>query len=629
MYKLILAEDEEDVREGIIAQIDWEQYGFEVVEQAENGREAADAIDRLLPDVVVTDIQMPFMNGLQLAEWIRSRHPNTKIIILTGYDEFEYAQKAIKLQIDEYILKPFSSQELIDVLLKVRATIETEIAEKENVFVLSEHYRKSLPVLREQFLSTLVSRRLRSAEIAEKSTEYGIPLTGELFQSSVISIDYIRQDRSSGLQEGRPVSLRDTGDRNLQLYAVLNIAEEICQKHSFGKVFIHRDDVVLLSVSQSPEESDITASTFAILEEICQNVQRFLKLTVTAGAGTVCKAPSMLFHSFGDALQALDYRLILGNNRVIWIEDVESRSSRMLDYDELTQQSLIRTIKLGTVQELREVVDELFRGLDTEQVSAQDYQIFLLEIITSILRVAKESGSGTYDFIGPGLTSLSDMNKFNNLEEARQWIITVCSRLMDSIASERQSSYKQLIDQAKEFIRSHYEESDMSIGRGMPASAYQHRLFQQHFQKEMKMTFVSYLLQIRLEAAKELLRATELKAFEIAERIGFADPNYFSFCFRKKYGQSPPKSIRTAHGENSHEQAQGLFLPVAAGVPQERQAASVLEAAEYSADYYADVHGGDCGGGRDRQCAAVRQVRQHGGGECQSQHAADHRAGEL
>lgn len=549
MYKLILAEDEEDVREGIIAQIDWEQYGFEVVEQAENGREAADAIDRLLPDVVVTDIQMPFMNGLQLAEWIRSRHPNTKIIILTGYDEFEYAQKAIKLQIDEYILKPFSSQELIDVLLKVRATIETEIAEKENVFVLSEHYRKSLPVLREQFLSTLVSRRLRSAEIAEKSTEYGIPLTGELFQSSVISIDYIRQDRSSGLQEGRPVSLRDTGDRNLQLYAVLNIAEEICQKHSFGKVFIHRDDVVLLSVSQSTEESDITARTFAILEEICQNVQRFLKLTVTAGAGTVCKAPSMLFHSFGDALQALDYRLILGNNRVIWIEDVESRSSRMLDYDELTQQSLIRTIKLGTVQELREVVDELFRGLDTEQVSAQDYQIFLLEIITSILRVAKESGSGTYDFIGPGLTSLSDMNKFNNLEEARQWIITVCSRLMDSIASERQSSYKQLIDQAKEFIRSHYEESDMSIGRVCQHLHISTGYFSSIFKKEMKMTFVSYLLQIRLEAAKELLRATELKAFEIAERIGFADPNYFSFCFRKKYGQSPKEYKNSARGE--------------------------------------------------------------------------------
>lgn len=548
MYKLILAEDEEDVREGIIAQIDWAKYGFEVVEQAENGREAADAIDRLLPDVVVTDIQMPFMNGLQLAEWIRSRHPNTKIIILTGYDEFEYAQKAIKLQIDEYILKPFSAQELIDVLLKVRGAIENEIAEKENVYLLSEHYRKSLPVLREQFLSSLVSRRLRAAEIAEKSAEYGINLTGELFQSSVISIDYIRADGTAGSQPAAPVSLRDTGDRNLQLFAVLNIAEEICQKHGFGRVFIHRDDVVLLSVSGAADESEITGRTFAILEEIRQNVQRYLKLTITAGAGTVCRKPSMLFNSFGDALQALDYRLILGNNRVIWIEDVESRSSQMPAYDELTQQSLIRTIKLGTVQELKEVVDELFSGLDTAQVSTQDYQIFLLEIITSILRVAKESGSETHDFIGSGLSSLNEMNKFNNMGEAKQWIITVCSRLMDTIASERQSSYKQLINQAKEYIRAHYEESDISIGRVCQHLHISTGYFSSIFKKEMKMTFVSYLLQIRLEAAKEMLRSTELKAFEIAEKIGFADPNYFSFCFRKKYGQSPKEYKNSSRG---------------------------------------------------------------------------------
>ncbi|MFF2908196.1 response regulator [Paenibacillus sp. NPDC057934] len=548
MYKLILAEDEEDVREGIIGQIDWEKYGFEVVDQAENGREAADAIDRLLPDVVVTDIQMPFMNGLQLAEWIRSRHPNTKIIILTGFDEFEYAQRAIKLQIDEYILKPFSSQELIDVLLKVKGSIESEIAEKENIFVLSEHYRKSLPVLREQFLSSLVSRRLTRSEIEEKRAEYDIPLEGRLFQASVISVDYIRHGGRENPEAGRPVSLRDTGDRNLQLFAVLNIAEEICEKHDFGKVFIHRDNVVLLSVSSEQEEAEITGKTFMILEEIGQNVQRFLKLTVTSGAGTVCQSPELLFNSFGDALQALDYRVILGNNRVIWIEDVESRSTQMLDYDDLSQQSLIRTIKLGTVQELKTVVDGLFAGLDIAQVSMQDYQIFLLEIMTSILRLAKEAGNETAELFGSGLSSLTDMNKFNNVEEAKQWIINLCTQIMDSIALERQSSYKQLIDQAKDYIRDHYEESDISIGKVCQHLHISTGYFSSIFKKEMKTTFVSYLLQIRLEAAKELLRSTELKAFEIAEKIGFADPNYFSFCFRKKYGFSPKEYKNSARG---------------------------------------------------------------------------------
>lgn len=138
---------------------------------------------------------------------------------------------------------------------------------------------------------------------------------------------------------------------------------------------------MLLSASQAADEAEITGSTLTVLEEIRQNVQRYLKLTVTAGAGTVCRSAGMLFNSFADAVQALDYRLILGNNRVIWIEDVESRAHQLPAFDELTQQSLIRTIKLGTVQELKQVVDELFGGLDTAQVSTQDYQIFYLRLL--------------------------------------------------------------------------------------------------------------------------------------------------------------------------------------------------------------------------------------------------------
>ncbi|MFP4977898.1 response regulator [Paenibacillus sp. CN-4] len=547
MYKLILAEDEEEVREGIVQQIDWAAYGFEVPEHAENGREAAEMIDRLLPDVVVTDIQMPFMNGLQLAEWIRSKHPDTKIIILTGYDEFEYAQKAIKLQIDEYILKPFSTQELIDVILKVKSQIETEIAAKENIHVLSEHYRKSLPVLREQFLSSLISRRLRQAEIADKSREYGIDLSGRLFQASVLSVDYIRGGEAGG-KPGTVQSLRDTGDIRLQLFACLNIAEEICGRHGFGRVFVHRDDLVLLTSAQDEDREGLVQRTTAVLEEILQHVQRYLKLTVTAGSGTVCESPAMLYNSFADASSALDYRVILGNNRVIWIEDVETRSAAALPFDELAQQSLIRTLKLGTVQELTRELDELFAGLDLGQVSASDYQIFLLEIVTSILRVAKEAGAELEELAGGGLGLLAEINRFNNLGEAKQWIVGVCTRLMESIASERQSGYNQLVEQAKAYIREHYGEPDISIGKVCKHLHISTGYFSSIFKKEMKMTFVNYLMQIRLEAAKDLLRSTELKAFEIAERIGFADPNYFSFCFRKKYGQSPKEYKNSARG---------------------------------------------------------------------------------
>ncbi|WP_310551871.1 response regulator [Paenibacillus glufosinatiresistens] len=546
MYKLILVEDEEEVREGIASRIDWNAHGFEVVDQAENGREAAELIDRLQPDVVVTDIQMPFMNGLQLAEWIRSHHPGTKIIILTGYDEFEYAQRAIKLQIDEYLLKPFSAAELVEVLSKVRTAIEAEIAEKENIHLLSEHYRKSLPLLREQFLSSLVSRRLRLAEINEKCAEFGLSFAGNHFLSSVIRLDHIRG--TAGDDPGGRLSLRDTGDRNLQLFAVLNVAEESCRKHQLGRVFIHRDDAVLLTHSVSGGGSDLLEATLEMLEEIRSNVQRYLRMTVTAGTGTVRTSPAQFYDSLDEAVQALDYRLLLGNNRVIWIEDVESRNERMPVFDELTEQAFIRTIKLGTVQELRGMLDELFGGFDDSRASAREYQIFLLEIVTSLMRVAKETGTETNELFGQGLLALADVRHFNNMAEARDWIAEVCMRLMDKIAQERQSSYRQLIDEAKEFIKAHYSESDMSVGRVCQHLHISTGYFSSIFKKETKTTFVAYLLHIRLEAAKELLRSTELKAFEIAERIGFSDPNYFSFCFRKKYGLSPKEYKNEARG---------------------------------------------------------------------------------
>ena len=158
MYNLILVDDEEDVREGLLQEIDWESYGFQVVERAENGKEAMEQIEKVMPDIVVTDIHMPFMNGLQLAEWVRKTYPSIKIIILTGYDEFEYAQKAIKLHIDEYVLKPFSASDLMEALTKVKQQMDKELFDMQNLNALREKYQKSLPVLQSVFLSSLITR---------------------------------------------------------------------------------------------------------------------------------------------------------------------------------------------------------------------------------------------------------------------------------------------------------------------------------------------------------------------------------------------------------------------------------------------------------------------------------------
>ncbi|WP_308737516.1 response regulator [Paenibacillus sp. AR247] len=550
MYKLLLVEDEEDVRDGLVEEINWELHGFQVTGTAENGREALEWMEKEMPDIVVTDIQMPFMNGLELAAWIREHAPSTKIIILTGYDEFEYAQKAIKLQIDEYVLKPFSSRELVDVLLKVKTHMDAERAEKENVQLLMEHYRKSIPVLRELFLSSLVTRRLTPEEYIEKGASYGISLDGQTFMASIIRPDPVQRERDVREEAEDPasaMSLKYSEDRYLLLFAVYNVAAEICQLRQGFKAFIHHNDCVLLSVLPEADESAAAQRTLELLEEIRLNVNKYLKLTVTAGAGSVYRSLGDVFDSYAEASQALDYRPILGNNRVIWIDDVEQRKADPLVFDSLKEQELVRSIRVGTAEELEETVRRMFDGLESSKVSVQDCQVYIIGVLTAVIRVAKEFGIELEEVFGRGSLPFADMYHYNNLQELREWIHRVSSRLMITIAQGRQSGYNQLVEDAKAYIHEHYRESDISINKVCRYLHISTGYFSSIFKKEMKMTFVAYLLHVRMEAAKEMLRSTSLKAFEIAETLGFADPNYFSFCFRKKFGITP-KEYRSGHG---------------------------------------------------------------------------------
>lgn len=551
MYKLILADDEEDVREGVLAEIDWEHYGFEVVDIAENGREAQELIEKHAPDVVVTDIQMPFMDGLQLSEWIRANYPTTKVIILTGFDEFEYAQKAVKLHIDEYVLKPFSSQELIQILVKVKGQIEEETAQKENMQALQEHYRASLPVMRQVFLGSLISRKMSRHEIADKSALYGLDLSGDGFLASVISIDSVVRapnEKPEAADASRSVSLKETKDSGLKCFAVLNIAEEIIGKYADGLVFINRDHVVLLTRFSSLSRPDAFNRTVQLLEEVRQSIEKYLKFTATIGVGTFCEEVPDVQYSYQDAVLALDYRSVLGNNRIICIDDVESRFNDKVRFDELKEQSLTRCIKVGTVTELQEIIDQLFGELIGSNISYQDYQFYLLEIITAILRAAKDANIDLEEVLGANFMPFAEIHRFNNLQEAKVWVAGLCARIMETIVTDRQSSYVKLVDQAKEFTKEHFHETDISINKVCSHLHISTGYFSSIFKKETRMTFVGYLMQLRMETAKQFLRTTDMKAFEIAEKVGFADPNYFSFCFRKHTGISPKEYRNSSRG---------------------------------------------------------------------------------
>lgn len=234
LYRIMLVDDEEEVRKAMIRKMNWEQLGFTVVGDAENGEDALEKLEMLEPDVIMTDIRMPYMDGLTLIARIREQYPFIKVLIFSGYDDFEYAKQAIKLNVTEYILKPVNGEELAEILKRVKVSLDEEIEQRRNISKLQESYLGSLPILRELFLNDLVRRTTDVPRVVPKLREYGIDiLDARQWLAAVIHVEQMEQTEErvlSQYQELIPISVRELVEDHLKTYcrfAIFNSLEGI------------------------------------------------------------------------------------------------------------------------------------------------------------------------------------------------------------------------------------------------------------------------------------------------------------------------------------------------------------------------------------------------------------------
>ena len=267
LYRIILVDDEEEVRKGIIRKIDWNHLGFDVVGDAENGAEALEQIEQLEPEVVMTDIRMPFMDGLTLTVRIRQKYPSMKVLIFSGFDDFEYAQQAIKLNVTEYILKPVNVEELSEILTRVKQNLDEEICQRRDAALLQESYRKSLPILREVFLNDLVRGTANASLIEEKLREYNVDiLHSQKWITALLHIEAENTDRPASLQkELVPISVRQIAEDHLKEYCRFTMFNS-----SAGMTLIAAID-----------ENNSQTGLLDHLGDICKECRRILDVTVT------------------------------------------------------------------------------------------------------------------------------------------------------------------------------------------------------------------------------------------------------------------------------------------------------------------------------------------------------------
>ncbi len=520
-YRVLLVDDEEDIRVGISRKMDWESLGFTLVGEAENGQEALELAEALSPDVVLTDIKMPFLDGLELCRILTGRLPAARFVVFSGFDDFEYAKQAIQMNVFEYILKPISAAELGGVLRRLRDRLDTERTERQNTEALRRRYEESLPVLRELFYAQLLEGRVPPEEAKERAARLELDLTGDSWAVALARIE-------------------GTGDRREMLSPALRqlLEEGLSLEGCRCRAFLYGDGAAVLAAFCG------AGSIYPFVGElnrICVLAQSYLGQLLTIGVGAPCARLEELPRSAEGARSALAYRNLEGAGQAIYIGDLEPEAGSALRFDEKDERELMSAVKLGEQEEVQQVVERLTSRLRTAGAGAGQWNLFFLELLTCLLRLARGARLDLSEVFGQGFTGAVQAGDFSTPEALGEWCLERCLRIQSLIRRQRTDSAGCAVERTKAFIQEHYGESDLSVERLCDYLHLSPAYFSTLFKKGTGMSFTAWVTVVRMEAAAEALKNSEEKTYLIARRCGYEDANYFSYVFKRHFGMSPTK----------------------------------------------------------------------------------------
>lgn len=527
-FSVLFVDDEELVYNIMMKKLDWNELGFDIAGYAHNGVEALEMAQELEPDVVMTDIKMPYMDGLTLTGKLKELYPNIKVIILSGFDEFEFAKEAVRLEAEEYLLKPIDAEELRTVFTNVRNTLNREIDERCNIDKLQQYYLDSLPQLQDNFYMTLIEGRVNEELIDKYASDYQIDLSGPYYVVAVLHISYIEKTGSE--MQVAPFMM------TLSVQHLLD--EQIGDKWK-TKLLSYLGDIVI--VSQLDSKSEITFYT-DFMDKMCKMAERVCKASVTIGIGYVVETTSQVAVAYREAKNALSHRVIYGRNRAINIEEVEiKRNTSEVRTEGKVATDIIKAIKVGDNERLRESIDSFYRGISNAGVSLQVYRVQLMKLVVEIMEFLElyEIDAQT---ISPKLPQLFDnIYQVDDIEDLADQMYDGCKMIADYIAEKRQDNRLSFVTSAEEYVKEHYSDPDLGVETVCEYLNVSSSYFSTAFKKATGKTFINYLTDYRMDVAVRMLDTSEYKSYEIAELVGYADPNYFSYAFKKKVGVSPSK----------------------------------------------------------------------------------------
>lgn len=532
MVQLLIVDDEKHVVDRFCHTIDWGAVGIEQVHKAYSGQEALSLLSQTSIDIVMTDIRMPGMSGLQLISEIRQKWQKTKCILLSGHSEFMYAQEAISYQTEEYLLKPIKDEELLRVIGRVKDKLHAEWEQVVSKQRLTYTIKENMPLLRSALLGDLLQGRpVPESTLHEKMNSLGLNNgRGQSFALMMIRLEELQND--------------DMRSNSLREYAVTNIVEELFEDRY--DCWHTKDAHDYLVFVMRPKESDFTdkdvAAWFQRTASVLQSaVKTYLKSNTSILISGQGQFPEDLRALYDQSVSS--FRTSIGNAHEFFVSNLgeKIRTASIVKslyslYEPPTLIHLLEASGWASVEgKLGTVFDEMEReGADSPEQLLEVY----FSIASSYSYIAHKNGKSLSCLMGQDYERMAKGRPFRSVQDLKDWAFRGLERIRKDMDQEMKYSRSSLIKEIRNFIEKNmFQDISLNI---IAEHVFLHPVYVSTIYKlETDENLSDYLLRVRMEKAEYMLKNTSDKIFEIAARIGYQRPHSFNFAFKKKFGMTP------------------------------------------------------------------------------------------
>ena len=534
MYKVLLVDDETLIREAISENIQWEEMGFSFMGACENGKQAIEAIEKEQPDLLLTDINMPFVDGMELTKFVYENYPDTKVIIISGFDEFEYAKNAVKYQVLEYILKPITPMEFSETLLRVKKMFDERKESRQDMKKIRSAYVSNLPMVQGRYLHNLLNGTVDYSKLQDKQEELRLNLDANCYNTALVEGDNLEPFTS------QYANVKD----ELALFAIYNITAELIASENCGIAFQGIDEKTAI-LFMGDEEEMLKLKIKQILPKIHQAIEEFLQIQVTIAVGKTVSRLEELPDSFAKTKSALEYKFMLGGNQTIEAEEYEEirNSAKHVDIFEWASQ-IATTIRTNKIEEIAQRTEQFIEQVKTSYVNKNRSFVYVQNLVLSVINLLELPEELEEEIYGQERNFMKQIYECENLDEIELRLRGTFRYICNLMSNQRDSYGKRQAMMALEYIEKNYADSTVSLNSVCTALAMSTSYFSSIFKNYTGETFIESLTKKRMEKAKILLEQGNLKTYEIAEAVGYSDAHYFSVAFKKMVGKTPTEYAR-------------------------------------------------------------------------------------